>query len=457
MKRNGQMRLGLFLQGSGHHPAGAWRLPESPRFAGINFDHHRRCAEIAEAGKLDMVFVADFAAITDADLKNKGYNGHAIHLESVTLLSALVPVTKRIGLVGTMTATYNEPYQVARQIASLDQLSGGRAGWNLVTSSRAEEAFNFGLERHPPQSERYARAHEFAEVVTGLWDSWEADALIGNKETGQYYDPAKLHLLNHKGDRFTVRGPLTIPPSEQGRPIIVQAGSSEEGVGVAAATCDVIFTAQNNLADAKKFYAKAKEETVRHGRQPDDLKIMPGFGFIIGRTREEATAKFEQLQSFISLQVALNGLSNTFGGLDLSKYDIDGPVPDLDASTINVQRSRLQLQLDKAHRENLTIRQLALWAAGTKSHSLTIGTAEHVVDVMQEWFDEHGADGFNLMPSYLPGGLEDFVELALPELRGRDLFRTEYEGRTLRENLGISPHVNRYASVPSSSRGSGGA
>jgi FMN-dependent oxidoreductase (nitrilotriacetate monooxygenase family) len=444
-KRDGQMRLGVFLQGSGHHLAGAWRLPESPSYAGLSFDHFRRCAEISEAGKLDMVFVADFAAITDADLNSKGYNGHAVHLESVTLLSALVPVTRRIGLVGTMTATYNEPYHIARQFASLDQMSGGRAGWNLVTSSRAEEALNFGLERHPAQSERYARAHELAGIVTGLWDGWEPDALLGDKQTGQYYDPAKLHLLNHSGERFAVRGPLTIPPSPQGRPIIVQAGSSEEGVGLAAAASDVIFTAQNNITDARTFYAKAKDEAMRHGRKPDDLKIMPGFAFIIGRTREEADAKFARLQSFITPQVAINGLSRSLGGLDLSRYDLDGPVPELDSSATNAQRGRFQLLIDKARRDNLTIRQLAMWFAGTKGHSLTVGTASDVVDVMEQWFDEGAADGFNLMPSYLPGGLEDFVALALPELRRRGLFRTEYEGRTLRENLGLSPHANRYS------------
>ncbi|MER2622798.1 MULTISPECIES: LLM class flavin-dependent oxidoreductase [Pseudomonadota] len=437
-KAGEQMKLGAFLTATGQHIA-AWRHPDVKADAGVDLQEYIRVVKIAERGKFDMMFLADNAGIWSRELESDGRSSRAAYFEPITLLSALAAVTERIGLVATATATFNEPYNVARKYASLDHLSGGRAGWNLVTSANEAEAYNFGFDVHLAHADRYARAREFAEIVIGLWDSWEDDALILDKEGGRFFDPQKLHMLNHKGERFSVRGPLNVPRTPQGRPIIVQAGSSDAGMDLAAWCADVVFTAQPALSDGITFYRELKERVRKAGRSPDDLKIMPGLSPVVGRTREEAQAKFQELQDLIDPVVGL-GLLSSMAGHDLSGYPIDGPFPDLPDN--NTGKGRLKVLKDTAARENMTIRQLYTRIAGTRGHNLVIGTAEDIADQMEEWFTSEAADGFNIMPQALPGSLSDFVDFVIPELQRRGLFRREYEGSTLREHLGLSwPHT----------------
>jgi FMN-dependent oxidoreductase (nitrilotriacetate monooxygenase family) len=360
----------------------------------------------------------------------------------LTLLSALSVVTSHIGLVATVSTTFNEPYNVARKFASLDHLSGGRSGWNLVTSSTESEALNFSFERHPEHSERYERAKEFYDVVAGLWDSWEDDAFLRDKESGVYFDQDKLHVLNHRGKHFQVRGPLNVARSPQGWPVVVQAGASEAGKELAAQTAEVIFVAHQTLEEAQTFYRDIKSRLARYGRQPEHLKIMPGIFPVIGRTEEEAREKFDALQDLIHPTVGLSLLTNMSGGVDLSQYPVDGPFPELPET--NGGKSRQRLLLDLARRENLTIRDLYLRIAGARGHQQVIGTPKSIADQLQQWFEEEGADGFNIMSPWLPGGLSEFADLVVPELQRRGLFRTEYEGRTLRDNLGLPRPVNRH-------------
>lgn len=436
-----QARLGAFLMPHGHHVA-AWRAPGVPADAGHDFDHVRRIAQAAEAARFDAVFLADVVAVNvphdSADALAHSARGG--HFEPLTLLSALAAVTSRIGLVATVTTTYNEPYHVARKFASLDHLSGGRAGWNLVTSANAAEAWNFGRDHHLEHARRYARAEEFIDVVTGLWDSWEDDAFVRDKASGRYADASKLHVQDHRGAEFRVRGPLNVARPPQGWPVRVQAGSSEPGQELAARTADVVFTAQQTLEGARAFYRELKSRLPRHGRAAHELLVMPGLFPVVGRTRDEAQAKFRELQELIHPSVGLGLLSSMIGGFDLSACDPDGPVPELPAS--NGGKSRQVLLFDIARRENLSLRQLYLRIAGARGHQQLVGTPQDIADFIETWLDEDAADGFNIMPPTLPGGLTDFIELVLPELRRRGRFRTEYEGRTLRENLGLArpPH-----------------
>jgi FMN-dependent oxidoreductase (nitrilotriacetate monooxygenase family) len=442
MRKHGdQIKLGAFLTATGQHIA-AWRHPEVKEDGGINLKEYIDVVQIAERGKFDMMFLADNAGVWERDIDSDGRSSRAAYFEPITLLSALSAVTDQIGLVATATTTFNEPYNVARKYASLDHLSGGRAGWNLVTSANEAEAYNFGFDVHVAHANRYARAKEFAEVVTGLWDSWEDDAFLRDKESGKFFEPSKLHILRHKGQHFSVRGPLNVPRTPQGRPIIVQAGSSDAGMDLAAWCADVVFTAQPSLADGVEFYNNLKSRLPNYGRQPEDLKIMPGLSPVVGRTKMEAEDKFAELQNLIDPVVGL-GLLSSMAGFDLSGYPVDGPFPDVADS--NTGKGRLKVLKDTAQRENLTIRQLYTRIAGTRGHHLAIGTAADIVDRMEEWFNGGAADGFNIMPQSLPGGLVDFVDLVVPELQRRGLFRTEYEGKTLRANLGLSWPKNRLA------------
>ncbi|MEJ2802889.1 LLM class flavin-dependent oxidoreductase [Comamonadaceae bacterium PP-2] len=444
-RRKGQLKLGAFLYPTGHHVA-AWRHPEAQADAGANFSHYVQLAQAAEAAKFDLIFMADGVGTRSDNHRYLSRTAHSYvaQFEPITLLSALAAVTQRIGFVATASTSFNEPFHIARKFASLDNISGGRAGWNLVTSSSEHEALNFNRERHFDHAERYQRAAEFAQVVTGLWDSWEDGALQRDKASGLYFDPARRHVLNHKGHFFQVKGPLNVPRSPQGHPVIVQAGSSPAGKALAAETAEVIFTAQQTLEDAVAFYADVKGRLAQHGRQPDDLKIMPGVFPVVGRSESEAQEKFEQLQSLIHPEVGLALISGLTGGVDLSAYPLDGPIPELPET--NASKSRQQLTLDLARREKLSIRELYLRVAGARGHWQLVGTASQIADQLEERFVNHGADGYNIMPPVLPTGLTDFIELVLPELRRRGLFRTEYEGRTLRENLGLHRPRNRYQS-----------
>jgi N-acetyl-S-(2-succino)cysteine monooxygenase len=407
-------------------------------------------AQTAERAKFDMAFLADGVAVRrDHNLESLSRSGQLVHFEPLTLLSALSAVTEHIGLVATASTTYNEPYHIARKFASLDYLSGGRAGWNVVTSASEAEAKNFNRDKHMEHALRYERAREFLQVVTGLWDSWDDDAFIRDKETGLYFEPAKLHVLNHKGKHFSVKGPLNVARPPQGYPVIVQAGASEDGQDFAAQTAEVIFTAQQTLEEAQAFYAGIKGRLAKYGRSPDHLKIMPGVFPVIGHTEKEAKEKYDQLQNLIHPSVGLALLSGNIGGFDLTSYPLDGPLPELPETNLN--KSRQKLVTDLARRENLTIRQLYQAIAGARGHWTIWGTPEQIADRLEEWFVNDAADGFNLMPPYLPGGLDEFVDLVLPILRQRGLFRTEYEGRTLRENLGLLRPVNQFSTAAFSS------
>ena len=435
-----QMKLGAFLTAAGQHVA-AWRHPDVPADAGVNFRHYVDVVQLAERGKFDMMFLADNAGVWQRDLESNGKASTIAHFEPITLLSALAAVTENIGLVATATTTFNEPFNIARKYASLDHISGGRAGWNVVTSANEAEALNFGFDQHLAHAKRYERAHEFVEVVTGLWDSWEEDSFPRDKASGQYFDPDKVHVLNHDGERFKVRGPLNIPRTPQGHPVIVEAGSSEAGMRLAAATAEVVFTAQPELTKAQAFYSALKDLTRQAGRSPEQLKIMPGFSPVIGSTESEARAKYQVLQDLIEPEVGLGMLSSMLGGFDLSGYELDAPLPPLPTS--DTGQSRQEVILDTAAREGLTLRQLYMRVAGARGHNIVIGTPEQIVDRMQEWFDGGAADGFNIMPQSLPGSLEDFVTEVVPVLQKRGLFRTEYEGSTLRDNLGLERPVTR--------------
>ena len=425
-----QLKLGAFLLHNGHHVA-AWRHPQADN--GSNpFALYKKLAQTAERACFDAVFFADSVAL------NSGVGG----LEPLTLLSALAAVTKHIGLIGTATTTYNEPYHVARKFASLDRISGGRAGWNLVTSDNASEAANFGRSEHVAHSERYARAREFHQVVQGLWNSWGDDAIVNDKEKGIQFDREKLHTLNHKGDYFSVAGPLNVSRSPQGHPIVVQAGGSEAGKNLAAETADVVFTAHPNLASAQAFYRDLKSRVVQAGRQADSLKIMPGLFPVVGKTLEDAQEKFQALQDLVVPKDGLALLGRMIGNFDLSAYPLDEPLPELPL-TDNGQQSRQKLLTQLAQGENLSIRELYLRIAGGRGHFTLIGTPETIADQIQLWFENEAADGFNIMPPYLPGGFDDFAELVVPELQKRGLFRSSYEGNTLRENLGLAFPKNR--------------
>ena len=438
--RKTQMKLGLSMRYLGYHDA-AWRHPEIPPGGATDFKYFLNSARIAERGKFDMVFFADGIGIRADDNPpgSLARTNRNVELEPLTLLSALAAMTSHIGLVSTASTTYNEPYHIARKFASPDNISGGRAGWNIVTSWSEQEAWNFSRDTHLDYDTRYDRAKEFVDVVTGLWDSWENDAFVHDKASGQFYDPSKLHVLNHRGKHFTVRGPLSAPPTPQGRPILVQAGAAEQGQEIAAANADVVYAAQVDLAGAKAYYAGLKARMAKYGRAPELLKVMPAVTTIVGRTRAEAQAKFDQLQELIDPMVGLASLFSSFG--DLSGYPLDGPVPE----PVNAKVRSIAYNLwNLAQRENLTIRQFYQKKSAGSGGLLLKGSAEDVADAMEEWMAEEAADGFNLTPTHLPHGIDDFVELVVPELRRRGRFRTEYESTTLRGNLGLPDYVNRH-------------
>jgi N-acetyl-S-(2-succino)cysteine monooxygenase len=446
-----KLKLGAFIQATGHHIA-AWRHPGSQVDSGTNIDHYQEVAQLAERGLFDLVFLADSPGVWEQGNKGaQSRHGRIAHFEPVTLFAALSATTRHVGFVATASTTYEDPYLLARKFASLDHISKGRAGWNVVTTGNESAAGNFGKSEHLAHPLRYRRATEFLEVVKGLWDSFDDDAFVRDRETGVYFDPDKLHTLDHVGEHFSVRGPLNISRPPQGHPVVVQAGSSEDGRELAARTAEVIFTAWQTLDEAQSFYRDVKGRLGKYGRRPDELKIMPGVSPVIGRTHEEAQAKLEQLQSLIHPTVGLNILERYFPGVDLSKYDLDGPPPKFAEST-NGSLSRLKLVADLAARENLTLRQLYQRLAGARGHWVLVGTPESIADELERWFENEAADGFNIMPPILPESLHTVIELLVPELQRRGLFRTTYEGTTLRDNLGLARPRSRYASAPAAER-----
>tara|TARA_B100000676_G_scaffold311609_1_gene382124 strand:- start:5063 stop:6268 length:1206 start_codon:yes stop_codon:yes gene_type:complete len=393
-------------------------------------------ARIAEDAKLDMLFVADQIAIVGGDELTAIENSSKVNrFEPMTLLSALTSHTKNIGLAGTCATSYSEPYTVARMFASLDHLSGGRAAWNCVTGGQKEEAQNFNLERHAVHGERYERANEFANVVIGLWDSFEEDALLYNKESGRFFDASKIHTLNHSGKYFSVRGPLNVSRSPQGRPVIIQAGGSEETIKMSSQIADVVFTAQANFNSAQDFYNRVKSAARACGRSEKSIRVMPGLSIFVAPTREEAQAKFDALHDMIDVKDAIEGLSRLLGGVDLSEFDPDAPMPALEANDLRKSGPGTFAQI--GHENNYTLGEVAVQAKAARNHCLVIGSVEEVANHMEHWFLNGAADGFNLLPAIVPGTLTDFCELVVPELQSRDLFRSEYDGVTLRVNMGF--------------------
>jgi FMN-dependent oxidoreductase (nitrilotriacetate monooxygenase family) len=419
--------------GVGHHEA-AWRLDRSDPAKVTDVRHFQDLAKIAERGKLDSVFLADGLANW-----NNVRRGIASVFEPLTLLAAIAAVTEQIGLIATVSTTYNEPFHVARKFASLDHISGGRAGWNIVTSGTEREAQNFNRATLPSHAFRYQRATEFLEVALRLWDSWDADALRFDKAEGLFADADRIREINHVGEEFQVRGPLNVPRSPQGRPLLVQAGSSEDGKDFAARYAEAIFTAQQTLAEGQAFYRDVKSRALALGRDAEQLLILPGIAPVLGSTEAEAQSLAQELEDLISPEYALAQLSNLLN-LDASALSLDKPLPELpDETSTQGMQSRYKLVVDLARRDNLTVRQLIGALGGGRGHRVVAGTPQQIADQIELWFTEGAADGFNIMPPHLPAGLSEFVEHVVPILQRRGLFRTEYTGSNLRENYGLPP------------------
>ena len=439
MSQDRQLKLGAFMRPVSIH-TGAWRYPGALPDANFNFPALKSYIRKLEAAKFDAFFMADHLAVLNMPVNALRRSHTVTSFEPFTLLSALAAVTSRIGLMATASTTYDSPYHIARRFASLDHISGGRAGWNIVTTANPDAALNFGLDEDMDHDERYARAREFYDVVTGLWDSFADDAFVRDVESGIFVDPARMHVLGHKGKYLSVRGPLNIARPVQGWPVIIQAGASEAGRQVAAETAEVVFAAGGALEPAKAFYADVKARAQAVGRDPDHMKILPGAFVVVGETVEEAKAKRAHLDSLVHYDSGIGSLNSALG-VDVSAFDPDGPLPEIPPS--NASQSARDRIVTAARKESLTIRQLAA-RVGSFSGLAFVGTPATIADDMERWLHERGSDGFNVMFPYLPEGLDDFVGKVVPELQRRGLFRTEYEGATLRENLGLPRPANRF-------------
>ena len=434
-----QLKLGAFMRPASIH-TGAWRYPGAWPDMNFNIAHMRQSIQTLERAKFDAFFMADHMAVLNMPVEALKRSHTVTSFEPFTLLSALSQVTERIGLVATGSTTFDAPYHIARRFASLDHLSEGRAGWNIVTTSNPDAALNFGMDEHMEHGERYERAREFYDVVTGLWDSWADDAFVRDVESGIFLDPGKMHVLGHKGEFLSVRGPLNIARPVQGWPLIVQAGASDAGRRLAAETAEAVFTAVGNIAAGREFYADVKSRMEKVGRNRDHMKILPACFVVVGETVEQAQEKRARLDSLVNYANAIGSLSIALG-TDAAKFDPDGPLPEIPES--NQSKSGRERAIALAKRENLTVRQLAQRLGGYSGLAM-VGTAQTIADQMQEWLEAEAADGFTIMFPYLPGGLEDFCAQVVPELQRRGIFRTEYEGRTLRENLGLPRPANRF-------------
>jgi FMN-dependent oxidoreductase (nitrilotriacetate monooxygenase family) len=439
MATSRQLRLGAFMRPVSIHTA-AWRYPGGLPDANFNFAHLKRFAQTLERGKFDAFFMADHLAVLNMPMEALKRSATVTSFDPATLLPALAVVTEHLGLIATASTTFEEPYHVARRFAALDHLSGGRAGWNVVTTSNPDAALNFGLDEHVEHGERYHRGREFYDVVTGLWDSWADDAFVRDVEAGLYFDPAKLHVLNHKGEHFSVRGPLNVARPVQGWPVIVQAGASDAGRQLAAETAEAVFAGVGTLADGQRLYADIKGRMAKVGRDPDHLKILPGAFVVVGETLDEAREKRAKLDSLVHYDSAIASLSIALGH-DASKFDPDGPLPEIPES--NASKSGRERAIALAKRDNLTVRQLAQRLGGFSGLSM-VGTPAMIADQMEEWLISRGSDGFNIMFPFLPAGLDEFVDRVVPELQRRGIFRKEYEGKTLRENLGLPRPENKF-------------
>ncbi|CAM5439795.1 FMN-dependent oxidoreductase (Nitrilotriacetate monooxygenase family) OS=Streptomyces albaduncus OX=68172 GN=FHS32_003170 PE=3 SV=1 [Streptomyces griseoloalbus] len=436
-----QLHLNAFLMNTGHHEA-SWRLPESDPYAHVDLDHYVRLARIAERGAFDSLFLAD-----GPQLWNTVAERPAGALEPLTLLTALATATEHIGLIATASTSYNSPYNLARKFASLDIVSKGRAGWNIVTTAGAEAARNFGLDAEPAHAERYARAAEFLDIARLLWDSWEDNTVVADKAAGVWGDDGKIHPPRHRGTYFRVEGALNVPRTPQGYPLLVQAGSSEDGKRFAARYAEAVFTAQQTLADARSFYADLKARTAAAGRDPDHVKVLPGIVPVVGSTEAEARRLEQVLDEHIVPEHGLRRLEELLR-LDPGTLALDAELPgELPSrrTRSRAPKSRYTLIVELARRERLTVRRLIARLGGGRGHLTFAGTPEQVADTIGRWFAEGAADGFNIMPAVLPSGLETFVDQVVPLLRARGLFRAEYGPRqTLRERYGLPRPANQH-------------
>jgi FMN-dependent oxidoreductase (nitrilotriacetate monooxygenase family) len=434
-----ELHLNAFLMEAGHHEA-AWRLPDANPHADFDLKHWIDLARLAEAAKFDSLFLADGPALT-----GNGAFRPPGQLEPFTLLTALSQHTNRIGLIATVSSTYNEPYNLARRLASVDHVSGGRAGWNIVTSAGADEAANFGLDDRPDHAARYERADEFLTIAKALWDSWESEAVVADKASGRYADPTRLHPVDHAGRHFKVAGPLNVERPPQGHPLLVQAGSSDDGKNFAARHAEAIFTAHQTYDRAAEFYRDIKARTGAAGRDPDAVLVLPGIVPFIGSTEAEAT---ELARRYDELRVPEYGLSQLAWNfeVDPSVFELDAPLPDfiLARPTLQGSQSRSDLIIELAVRENLTVRQILSRLGGGRGHFTFVGTPDQAVDTIISWFEGGAADGFNVMAPGLPSELETFIEQVLPILRDKGLFREEYRGKTLREHYGLDVPANQF-------------
>jgi FMN-dependent oxidoreductase (nitrilotriacetate monooxygenase family) len=448
-----QMKLGLSVASAGYHYS-AWRLPDVSALSGMDIQHQTRGAAIAERGKMDFIFMADWASVMNVtDLRIARDKEHAqVKLDPVLASAAVAAVTRHVGLVPTASTTYNHPYNFARRMASIDHISNGRLGWNMVTSTNIDEAMNFGLDGPIESDIRHSRAAEFVEVMRGLWDSWDDDAFLRDKATGQYFDRSRFHVLNHEGEHFKVRGPLDTARPPQGFLPIITAGASSNAQELAARAADICYGGQPNIDMARGYYTSVKGRLAKYGRTEDQLLMMPGIMAFIGRTQQEAQDKFGAIQAVLNTEVGIGQLLlNHFP--DLTGYPLDEPVPELMMRTDNLGSARLAGRepemtialMNRAREEKLTLRQLfdvamcGFWSLGV------IGTPTSIADMMEEWFTTGAADGFMVQPPYMPGAADDFVDLVIPELQRRGLFRTEYTGHTLRDHLGLPRPASRYA------------
>lgn len=439
MNQNRKLHLGAFMRPVSIH-TGAWRYPGAWPDANFNFGHLKRLAQTLERGKFDAFFMADHLAVLDIPTGALRRSHTVTSFEPFTLLSALAGATERIGLVATASTTFDAPYHVARRFASLDHLSGGRAGWNVVTTANPDAALNFGAQEQLAHGDRYVRAREFVGVVRGLWDSFADDAFVRDVEGGIYFDPARMHVLDHHGPQLDVRGPLNIARPVQGWPVIVQAGSSEPGRQLAAETAEVVFSAEVDIKAARRFYADVKGRMRAVGRDPGHLKILPAAFVVVGGTAAEAQAMRDRLDGLVHYDSGIASLSNSLG-FDVSGFDPDGQLPDIPET--NASKTARERVLALARETQATIRQLAQ-KVGSYGGLAFVGTARTIADEMEHWLLTEASDGFNVMFPFLPAGLDAFVDQVVPELQRRGLFRQDYEGSTLREHLGLPRPENQF-------------
>lgn len=434
-----KLRLGAFMRPVSIHTA-AWRYPGGTPDANFNLQALVRYAQTLERGCFDAFFMADHLAVLNMPMEALKRSATVTSFDPLTLLPALAMVTKHLGLIATASTTFEPAYMVARRFASLDHISNGRAGWNIVTTSNPDAALNFGQKEQMEHAARYRRAREYYDVVTGLWDSWADDAFIRDVDSGIFFDPGRLHTLDHEGEFLSVRGPLNIGRPVQGWPLIVQAGASDDGRQLAAETAEMVFTSQRTLKEAQEFYADVKTRMAAAGRNPDHMKILPGALVVVGDSEAEAREKRALLDSLVHYDSGIAALSIALG-VDARAFDPDAPLPPIPET--NASKSGRERVLRMAKEEGLNVRQLAGRMGGYAGHAL-VGTPASIADEMEVWLMEKGSDGFNIMFPYLPAGLDDFVDKVVPELQRRGIFRTEYEGRTLRENLGLPRPANRF-------------